>query len=335
MKLAELQKVTKQPSFPTSPAEQQNIITRLRERGYNPVTVYQELEMSAGRVEAHHDSTFSNATVSLHSHSFYEILYCCNTCGVEYLVGAQRYRLQKGDIIWVSPGVSHRPLLPSNTAEPYHRDVMWISKSFMDIMVRNFGSTIPPMQIRSGLLRTADTDWEFLGDFIHNSVLEFDQKKPGWEAVVVGNTMLLFSNLLRCAMNTPLPMYAETPDLLDQVMHYVEMHYAERLTLADTAKQFYVSGSTISNLFRQKMGASFYRCVTQRRLIAAKDLISRGVALETINEQVGFNDYSTFYRAFKQEYGISPREFKKIQESGASRSPGYRDREGVKSTVSD
>lgn len=61
------------------------------------------------------------------------------------------------------------------------------------------------------------------------------------------------------------------------------------------------------------MGISFYQCVTQNRLIASKTLIEQNIALETVAEQVGFNDYSSFYRAFKQEYGISPRQYRKMQ----------------------
>ena len=64
---------------------------------------------------------------------------------------------------------------------------------------------------------------------------------------------------------------------------------------------------------RKKMGISFYRCVTQRRLISAKKLIESGMSLESTAELVGFSDYSSFFRAFKQEYGISPRQYKKMQ----------------------
>ena len=61
------------------------------------------------------------------------------------------------------------------------------------------------------------------------------------------------------------------------------------------------------------MGVSFYRCVTQRRLIAAKALITEGNPLEQVAEMTGFGDYSAFYRAFKQEYGISPRQYRNLQ----------------------
>ena len=99
---------------------------------------------------------------------------------------------------------------------------------------------------------------------------------------------------------------------MDKVLGYVEKHYVEKLTLGDIAGRFYVSESTISQTFRKKMGVSFYRWVTQRRLIAAKLLIEEGKLMEEVAETVGFADYSTFYRAFRQEYGISPRQFSKL-----------------------
>lgn len=94
---------------------------------------------------------------------------------------------------------------------------------------------------------------------------------------------------------------------------YVDTHLAEKITLEDIARKFLVSQSTISQTFRQKMGISFYRYVTQRRLIAAKTEILAGCQLESLYETVGFSDYSTFYRAFRREYGISPSQYRKLQ----------------------
>ena len=151
---------------------------------------------------------------------------------------------------------------------------------------------------------------------IRRGVEEAENKAPGWEMAVVGNTMVVIAQLIRALSDSnAVAMRREKPELLDQVMAYIEEHYSRRITLQEAASHFYVSTSTISQLFRQKMGVSFYRCVTQRRLIAAKNLIVSGVPLERVNEQVGFTDYSTFYRAFRQEFGISPRQFRKLQET--------------------
>ena len=105
---------------------------------------------------------------------------------------------------------------------------------------------------------------------------------------------------------------AEEPELLDKVTAYIEDHYAEHMTIRDIAHKFYISDSSISHQFKQKMGISIYHYVTQRRLISAKNLITKGIALEHVATQVGFSDYSSFYRAFKQEYGISPRQYKNL-----------------------
>ena len=47
-------------------------------------------------------------------------------------------------------------------------------------------------------------------------------------------------------------------------------------------------------------------------MIAAKALISEGKILEEVSHAVGFTDYSSFYRAFKKEYGITPRQYTQL-----------------------
>ena len=80
----------------------------------------------------------------------------------------------------------------------------------------------------------------------------------------------------------------------------------------ETAKHFLISKSTLSKLFQNRLGISFYRFVTQRRLINAKLRIEAGESLDKLGVSCGFNDYATFYRAFKKEYGLSPREYQKL-----------------------
>ena len=280
----------------------------LKSIGFEPGRFYQELEMTSRYVDTHQDYSMSNSQVSLHSHTFYEILCVQNTCDVEYLVGAERYRLQKGDIVIIPPGVSHRPLLPEHMTEAYRRDVLWLSQEF--------AASMPQLRPEPQLLRTAGTQWEFLSELFRNGVREFERKRLGWEEAVLGNSIQILVYIRRALdEHSAAPMRVEQPELLDRVLTYVEEHLSQKITLSDVAKHFWVSQSTISQTFRNKMGVSFYRCVTQRRLIAAKTLILQGLPLEQINEKVGFTDYSTFYRAFKQEFGISPRQYRKMQEA--------------------
>ena len=311
MKLSIIRDLSKRFSPPTTPEELQKIQDTLRAEGIDLLDFYQELEMSDPYVETHRDISYSNAQLNLHSHTFYELLYCINDCGAEYLVGADRYRLQKGDIVVVPPGISHRPLLPDTMTEPYERYVLWISQDFVDTYTTVFGMEKKPSY--GTLLRTGDTKWELLGGYFRRGVWEAENQKPGWQAAVVGNTITLLTLMGRSIQErTASVLKAEKPDLLNEVLAYVENHLSEKITLEETARHFYVSVSTITQLFRQKMGTSFYRCVTQQRLISAKALINEGKSLESASREVGFADYSSFYRAFKKEYGITPRQYTQL-----------------------
>jgi AraC-like DNA-binding protein len=199
-------------------------------------------------------------------------------------------------------------------AEPYKRYVLWLSPEFM----RLYGNLLSLPDIEkntsANMLRTDSATWSQLGKLFHAGVQEAEQQNDGWEAAVIGNTVLLLTQIKRAtAATSTRSMPAEKPELLDQITAFVEKNYASAITIADLAKSFYVSSSTVSHLFKQKLGVSFYRYVTQRRLIAAKLLIEKGQLLEIVAAQTGFSDYSGFYRAFRQEYGISPRQYRTIQ----------------------
>ena len=312
MKIDDMRKIS-QIEWSHTEEGYRKVVAHLKEMGIDPSNLYQELEMSSKYVNTHRDTSYSNATVSLHSHNYIEVLYCRASAGVEYLIGADRYRLQKGDIVYVPSGVSHRPILPEKLEVPYERDVLWISTEFLEAVVKMFPDDTEYGQRQSVPIRTAGTRWEFLGELFRTGVLEEEQKRPGWESAVVANTLMILTHMKRIYIERSAgTMKAEKPELLDRITAYIERNYASHITVDDLARRFYVSNSSISHLFKQKMGVSLYRYITQRRLIAAKSLIAQRIPMEEISQQVGFVDYSTFYRAFKQEFGISPRRFSQL-----------------------
>ena len=310
MKLSDLHRLAAQLSQLNQPDADQarDILLRL---GFDPSNLYQELEMESRFADMHRDSSSTNGQMQLHSHTFYEILCCRNTCGAQYLMGAQRYRLQKGDILIVPPGVSHRPLLPERMDEPYQRYVLWISAEFMEDTLSHLidGSVFS----RCCLLRSEGSESDSIREHFRAGCQESENRASGWESAVIGNAVIILALLQRMLLRQGPCTDTESPDLLDRVLGYIETHLSQRITLEDTARRFWVSQSTITQTFRERMGVSFYHCVTQRRLIAAKSLIERGTNLEEVSHQVGFADYSTFYRAFRKEYGISPRQYRKLQ----------------------
>ena len=285
---------------------------KLEAQGICLENIYQELEMSSSYVDSHRDISTAGEWVQTHSHSFYELILCCGCSNVQYLLGSQRYRLQKGDVLFIPPGVSHGPLFPETMDRPYERIVVWVNGELLQQFCRKWLS-VECLQ-SSYLLRTEGTCWEEpIGEAFRRGCAESDRRYPGWEAALYGNTTLLITLLNRALLSDGKYIPTEKNELLDELLEYVERHLRDKISISSAARHLLVSESTVTQLCRNWLGISFYRYVTRQRLTVAKQLMLEGLPLGQIGELAGFGDYTAFYRAFKQEYGIPPREFRDLQ----------------------
>lgn len=308
MKFSEVQKYRKQLSFNEKKELTTNELLHVMEKkGLILSNFYQELEMDNVAVSAHQDVNDTKDMVQLHSHTYYEILYC-KSGNIQYLLGADRYRLRRGDIVFIPPGISHRPLYLDKLTEPYSRYVIWIAPDF----VQKIQSSTPFKLLSDPvLLRTQDSGWEYLKEYFRTACWEAETKQEHFSLCLSSVAVQLLIHLSRaCTHSKTLESLTEKRELLDELISYIEDHLAEKISLKSAAARFYISERTVSRLFQEKMDVSFYRYVTQRRLIAAKVLILNGEPLEQIGEKVGFSDYSSFFRAFKQAFSISPKQFR-------------------------
>lgn len=279
----------------------------LFEKGFD--NLYQEIEMDSPTVDAHQDISYTGDYVMQHSHLYYEIIYCVQG-NIEYLLGVQRYQIQQGDIIIAPPGIIHCPILPKHPEIPYKRHVICISPAFADTL-RNANSEI--LDFRDAIvLRTMGTQWEYLSTFFSSVIEESEKKLPGWEVCLGGNTAQLVALIGRAIHELNTVKNNPKSSLLEKILDYMQNNLSIKLSINDTAQYFHISASTLTHLFHKEMGISFYRCLTQRRLVEAKNLIAQEYSMEDIALAVGFQEYSAFYRAFKNEYGISPMQYKKL-----------------------
>ena len=284
-----------------------------RALGGTGINLFQELEMSSPNVNTHRDVSHGPETLQLHSHAFYEIIYC-ESGTIQYLIADTRYRIHAGDVILVPPGTSHRPLFYDEMTEPYSRIVLWVSTDFF----RTIGELCPEeihrqlQQKEHFLLRTEGTPYKYIGKLFQRGVEESAAQAPMWEMALYGNTTNLLANLGRAFLSAGALFPAEQREDIDEIITYIENHYPEHISLEGTAREFHISTSTLSKLFYTRLHISFYHFVTQRRLINSKLKIEEGSSMEEAALSCGFCDYSAFYRAFKKEYGITPKEYKRI-----------------------
>lgn len=233
---------------------------------------------------------------------------------MEYLVGIHRYRIRPGDIIYIPPGIPHRPIFPDGCKEDFVRDELWLRSDFMDRIGRRLPDEYLSNRKTPYLFRMeAHRQAEFSG-LLQKGVAENEQKQFRWDNAVEGCALLIVVAMSRALLDEHTQLLQqEDPNLFDQIMSYLEAHLSKKITLEETAHHFFTSKSTINRTFQKHMGTSFYRCLTQRRLLSARNMIQEGIPLEEVSIKTGFSDYATFYRAFKQAFGISPRQFQKFQ----------------------
>lgn len=101
---------------------------------------------------------------------------------------------------------------------------------------------------------------------------------------------------------------------LRQVVNYVRAHYADRITLADAARQVWLSPSYLSSVFSTEMGMSFTAYVQTVRIDKSKELmVSTHQTVAEIAAAIGFADQSYFTKVFTRAVGVSPTQFRRGQ----------------------
>ena len=68
----------------------------------------------------------------------------------------------------------------------------------------------------------------------------------------------------------------------------------------------------IAHVFKDEIGMSIHQYISKKRLARCREALLGDVPVTKVYLLFGFHDYSSFYRAFKKEYGISPKDFKKL-----------------------
>ena len=98
---------------------------------------------------------------------------------------------------------------------------------------------------------------------------------------------------------------------MHEVLHYINEHYTESLSLKELCNHFNMSESSLSHEFSNYSNKGVYEYILYKRIIRAKELLFTDMNLTQIALECGFNDYSNFLRAFKKLSGCSPKEYKK------------------------
>lgn len=139
------------------------------------------------------------------------------------------------------------------------------------------------------------------------------QQDPVSELVAFGQITELLRRLNQTAaqqLESEIAICSNDP-IVDQVIKYVSLHFAEDITCDSIAGQVHLSKYYLGRLFKDVVGISLWNYIINRRLLNFNDLIRQNCSIEEACSKVGFRNYSNFYRLYKKRMGISPQEFKR------------------------
>ena len=96
-----------------------------------------------------------------------------------------------------------------------------------------------------------------------------------------------------------------------KVLRYMEIHTLENIKLEQVASEFYVSPNYLSSLISKETGITFQQHMMKNKMAVSKQMLDdTRMRVEEIAYAVGYENYVSFYNAFKRLEGITPSEYR-------------------------
>lgn len=250
--------------------------------------------------------------VDFHEHEFFEVFFF-QSGNVSYNIEGRIYQLRPGDILLTDNRDIHKPEI--RPGKPYERYVIWIqpdfllrvnetgtdlSQCFTDASQRKYKLIRPESDVTTHLkgicekmLRSRDEDAFGSGTLAYIYLLEF----------------LVYLNRAYFATPEEIRKDVTENEKINEVVAYINDNLTADLTLDQLAGACFISKSHLAHQFKTYTGLTLYQFIIKKRVTVARNMLREGAPVMEACMRCGFNDYSNFLKAFKREFGRSPKEF--------------------------
>ena len=250
------------------------------------------------------DPTIDDFAFKSHSHNMVEVYYFLRG-NARFVVEGNVFPLERGSILVMASGQTHHLLLEPSVA--YERMALLIDTS-----------TIPP-------------EYENLSEQIYEGANMFtlEKKEQIWfeESFLMitkspedmqKNLISSFASMIFGLLSTKLARVTQPKiedDIIKKTVNYINKNLSHELSLEIIANSLFCSKVTLNRKFREIMGCTIWEYVIRRRIYSARQRLFLGGNITDVYQKSGFNDYSSFFRAYKKVVGISPSEDVKKSQS--------------------
>lgn len=250
-----------------------------------------------------------------HYHEFDKIvIFLSGTAS--YIMEGRSYFLEPWDVLLVSHHLIHKPVI--DPSAPYERVVIYLDPGF----IRSHSTPDADLtacfrlarQRQFALMRPDGAQRGELESLL--SALERALADQGFGRSLLARTcflqLLIHLNRFMGRDHTDRDKSASRHDpKIGRTLSYINDHLGDDLSVDTLAGQEYTSKYHFMRRFKQLTGCSVHQYILQKRLLAAADLLRSGVSAQNACVRCGFQDYSAFQRAFRRQFGATPRDLQR------------------------
>ena len=233
---------------------------------------------------------------SSHTHSVYELLYI-NNGDVTHIIEDKKFKLRAGDLIFIRPNMYHFIQIDSS-----ERDYERINIHFAAGDINTDMSIIPDSVNVINTNENSRLSDIFGKVSVYANTFDsevFYKILKGLITEVVYNISLTDSVDEREELSVTNP-------IITQAINYINTNLFTIKNVGEVADAIFVTESYLFKLFKKELRKGPKKYITDKRLLAAQQMIKRGEKPTVIFERCGFNDYTSFYRGYVEYFGHSP-----------------------------
>ena len=238
----------------------------------------------------------NNNNYQAHMHRQIEIFYVLDGA-IEITVAGRKQLMKKGMVSIAFPNVVHE------TCTPDHSSAVMII--FDHTFLPDFSVELNTHQPKTPFLSSLP-DPEHFSLMVHG-LLESTQKNTDIR-ISKGYLYILTAMILS---QVPLARQEDLYDsggICQDISNYLNQHFTEELSLSQLACALGYSKYHISHIFREKFGCSYSDYLKRLRAEHAMGLLTHSaLSMTEVCFASGFSSLRSFYRAFHEVYGASPK----------------------------
>ncbi len=256
----------------------------------------------------------NNIQFEHHYHDFNKIIVFING-NVIYNIEGKFYKLKPWDILFVPGNQVHKPIIDPD--EDYERIVIWINNTFLLEHGNSENNLLTCFNIareNRHLVRLGENSLNSIKAILTR--IEYEIKNTQFGSGIMGNA--LFVQFMVCVNRLHIhpdklaeSIEVEYDEQIQKLIRYINANLEGDLSIATLAAMFYINKYYLMHKFKANTGYSIHNYVNNKRMQKSAEYIKSGMAPSEASVKCGFNDYSSFVRAFSKMYGSPPKKFYK------------------------